>query len=286
MLRQLETILRTLLRQGDGTGGFRIFDPLAQLDGAGDDEAGIARALNAAFLIALAGPDHPAAERAERMLDEMGDSSRWAAVAGFYRKGIELIGKELATVCERDPDFADRLRGLAEWVGGQGNLLETSATQEKLWSVFFPEATNIRGREQQRVDALRQRRHVKITQLNANPIGDPARQILFTSNVLLTLPSASTEPGDFGFSAELTEQLRRACDEPQLFWYDHPIQIGVEPRANEVLHGLRGLQSALEFERDRGTVAADARLTCVLSVSVTHQGLQGLAKRYLGEEFA
>jgi hypothetical protein len=49
---------------------------------------------------------------------------------------------------------------------------------------------------------------------------------------------------------------------------------------------LRGLQSTLEFERDRGNVPCDARLTCILSVSVTHQGLQGLAKRYLVEEFA
>ena len=286
MFRQLATVLYTLLQRSEETGGAFIFDPVPQLDETRTDEPGIVQSLNAAFLIALAGPDHPAAERANRLLDQMAASSKWATVAGFYQKGIELIRQELVTVCEREPDFGDCLRGFAEWIATQDNLLETTATQERIWSVFFPEGTSIRHKEEQRVDALRQRRHVKITQLNTSPISHPTRQILFTSNVLLTLPAASTRPDQLGLSDHLTEQLRRACDEPQLFWYDHPIQIGVEPQANEVLYGLRGLQSALEFERDRGNVPCDARLTCILSVSVTHQGLQGLAKRYLVEEFA
>jgi len=286
MFRQLATILHALLRQSEETGGAFVFDPVPQLDETRTDEPGIVQSLNAAFLIALARADHPAAERANRLLDEMAASSKWAAIAGFYQEGIELIRQELVTVCEREQDFGDCLRGLAEWVATQDNLLETTATQERIWSVFFPEATSIRLKEEQRVEALRERRRVKITQLNDSPISDPARQILFTSNVLLTLPVASKRPDQLGLSDHLTEQLRRACDEPQLFWYDHPIQIGVEPQANEVLYGLRGLQSTVEFERDRGNVPCDARLTCILSVSVTHQGLQGLAKRYMVEEFS
>jgi hypothetical protein len=291
MFRQLATILHTLLQRSEETWGAFIFDPVPQLDETRTDELGIAQSLNAAFLIALTGADHPAAERANRLLDEMAASSKWATVkwatiAGFYQKGIEFIRQELATVCEREPDFGDRLRGLAEWIATPDNLLETTATQERIWSVFFPEGAGIRHKEEQRVDVLRQRRHVEITQLNNRPISHPTRQILFTSNVLLTLPAASIRLDQLGLGDHLSEQLRRACDEPQLFWYDHPIQIGVEPQANEVLHGLRGLQSTLEFERDRGNVPRDARLTCILSVSVTHQGLQGLAKRYLAEEFA
>ncbi|MEA1950742.1 MAG: hypothetical protein U9N87_05125 [Planctomycetota bacterium] len=286
MLKKLETVLCTLLQQSEETAGFCTFDPVRQLDETRTDGPGIVQSINAAFLIALAGSEHPDAERANRFLDDMAASSKWAAIAAFYRGGIELIRRELVTVCEGEPDFADRLRGLAEWVGKRENLLETTATQERVWSVFFPEGTNIRQQEEQRVEALRERRRVQITQLNLSPISDPARQILFTSNVLLTLPSASTRLDELVFSDHLADQLRRACDEPQVFWYDHPIQIGVGPQANEVLYGLRGLQSTLEFERERGTVPADARLTCILSVSVTHKGLQGLAKQYLAEEFA
>jgi len=286
MLRQLATILHTLLQRSEEPGGAFIFDPVPQLDETRTDEPGIVQSLNAAFLIALAGPDHPAAERANRLLEEMAASSKWATVAQFYQAGIELIRQELVTVSEQEPEFSDRLRGLAEWIATQDNRHDPTATQERIWSVFFPEGTRIRHNEEQRVNVLRQGRHVEVTQLNDSPISHPTRQILFTSNVLLTLPAASTRPNQLGLSDHLTEQLRRACDEAQLFWYDHPIQIGVEPQANEVLYGLRGLQSTLEFERDRGSVSRDARLTCILSVSVTHQGLQGLAKRYLVEEFA
>jgi hypothetical protein len=285
MFRQLVTILHALIQQSEATGEAFIFDPVPQLDETRTDEPGIAQSLNAAFLITLAGPDHPAAKRANTLLDKMAASPKWATVAGFYKKGIEAIRQELVTVCEREPDFGGRLRRLAEWIATQDILLDTTATQEGIWSVFFPEGAGIKHNEEQQVEVLRQRRHVKITQLKSSPISHPARQILFTSNVLLTLPAASTRPDQLGLSDHLTEQLRRAGDEPQLFWYDHPIQIGVEPKANEVLYGLRGLQSTIEFERDRGNVPGDARLTCILSVSVTHRGLQGLAKQYLVEEF-
>ncbi|KKM26175.1 hypothetical protein LCGC14_1587380, partial [marine sediment metagenome] len=116
MFRQLATILHVLLQQSEEAGGAFVFDPVPQLDETRTDEPGIVQSLGAAFLIALAGPDHPAAERANRLLDEMAASSKWAAIAGFYQEGIELIRQELATVCEREPGFGDCLRGLAEWV--------------------------------------------------------------------------------------------------------------------------------------------------------------------------
>ena len=285
MFENLATVIRSLLQPSEEAGGAFIFDPVPQLDETCTDEPGVVRSLNAAFLITIAGPDHPASERAKRLLDEIGTSSRWAAVAHFYRRGIELIRQELMTNCEREPEFGDCLQRLAEWVAEQDNLADRAETQERIWSVFFPEATGNRVTEKQRVDVLRERRKVKITQLNDGPISDPARQLLFTSNVLLTLPPAPKRLEQLGLSDHLTEQLRRAYDEPQLFWYDHPIQIGVEPQANEALYGMRGLQSAFEFERDRGNVPPNARLSCVLSVSVTHQSLHRLAKQYLIEEF-
>ncbi len=291
MLKQLATIVRSLFQPNVTQRGAFVFDPVSQFDTACTDDADVAqtdvpRALNAAFLIALAGPDHPSMEPALRLLDEMAASRKWSGVAGFYREGIELIRQELAETIASDSDFSDRFRELGEWITGQDDLCADDATQEKMWSVFFPEGAGIRGQQEQRTDELREKRHVTITQLNDDPISQPARQILFTSNVLLTLPTASTPLDQLGLSDPLTRKLRDACDEPQVFWYDHPIQIGVEPLANEVLYGLRGLQSTIEFERDRGNVSADDRLTCILSVSVTHQGLHGLAKQYLVEECA
>ncbi len=72
--------------------------------------------------------------------------------------------------------------------------------------------------------------------------------------------------------------------EPQLYWYDHPIHIGTPPKENEVLYGLRSLEASFDFELKRGNISEESRSTCVLSVSVTHKGLQKIAKKYLEEE--
>jgi hypothetical protein len=67
----------------------------------------------------------------------------------------------------------------------------------------------------------------------------------------------------------------------QKYWYDHPVQLGVSPDRNEILHGLRGLSQMLQFEKRRGTAGPKDRLDVVLSVSVTHPGLHDVAKPYI-----
>ena len=84
-------------------------------------------------------------------------------------------------------------------------------------------------------------------------------------------------------SETLKQNLHTISQEPQRYWYDHPIHIGVKPQNNELLYGLRGLAEALKFERERGSVAENAKITCLLSVSVTHQGLHETARPYIDE---
>ncbi len=55
MIERLESILSALFQPNDGEDNFSIFDPAVQLDEDRADPAGIAQALNAAFLILLAG---------------------------------------------------------------------------------------------------------------------------------------------------------------------------------------------------------------------------------------
>jgi len=285
MIEQFESIIFTLIQPKEEKGTFSILDPTGQLEEERTDNAGIARALNAAFLITLAGSMHPALERAERLLARMVDSSEWADTAKFYTNGIKVVHQEIETVCKQDPNFADRLKTLLAWVSNKENMNNTEETTEKIWSVFFPEANGIRSNKQERIKALREKRTVTITELNTTPITDPTRQILFTSNVLLTIPPSSKSPDGLPLSDDLKKKLIEITSEPQLYWYDHPIQVGVEPEKNEVLYGLRGLEEALEFERDRGNMPWDAKPICLLSVSTTHQGLQDITKTYLEEEF-
>lgn len=69
--------------------------------------------------------------------------------------------------------------------------------------------------------------------------------------------------------------------EDQLFWYDHPVQIGVEPGRNEILYGLHHLSESLLFEKKLKTAGKKDELTVILSASVTHEGLQGIVKEYI-----
>lgn len=286
MIKQFESIISALMQPEEEMNTFSIFDPACQFDEYRTDDVGIARALNAAFLIALAGDMHPAFEQAKRFLDNMINSPEWADTARFYTNGINLIHREIDSVCRHDPDFANRLKTLADWISDKETLNNAEEMEEKTWSVFFPEARGIRENKQEHLKTLREKRTVTIDELNNTPITDPAGQILFTSNVLLTTPPTSKSPDELPFSNHLKERLIETAREPQLYWYDHPVQIGVEPEKNEILYGLRGLEAAIEFERDRGNMSRNARITCVLSASVTHHGLHDIAKSCIEEEFA
>lgn len=286
MIGEFKSIISTLIQPKKEKDTFSIFDPTCQFDEERTDNIGIAQALNAAFLITLAGDMHPASERAKHFLSRMSNSSEWADVVKFYMNGTNLVHSEIESVCRHDPDFVDRLKNLSKWLSNKENLNNTKETTEKIWSVFHPEANSILANKEERVEALRTKRTVTITEPNTTPITDPVRQILFTSNVLLTIPPASKSPDELPLSNHLKEKLLEIAREPQLYWYDHPVQVGVEPEKNEVLYGLRGLEAALEFERNHGNMSRNTKLSCVLSVSTTHQGLQEIAKRCLEEEFA
>jgi len=285
MKEYFTSIIYTLIQPKREKDTFSIFDPTKQLDEKRTDNAGIAQSLNAAFLIALADPKHPESKRAKRFLTRMRDSSEWANIATFYLNGIGLVHREIEDVCKYDPSFSERLKTLSEWMSNNESLNKTEETIEKIWSVFFPEGNDILANKQKRIKTLRAKRTVTITKLNATPITDPAQQILFTSNVLLTIPSESESLNNLPLSDDLKGKLLKIISEPQIFSYDHPIRLGIDPEKTEVLYGLRGLETAFEFERDHGTMSCDAKPICVLSVSVTHRGLRNIAKSYLEELF-
>ena len=286
MLEDFQSIVYALIRPKEGEAFPIALDLTQQFDEERTDKAGVVQALNAAFLIVVAGQNHQAASSALGFLTRMAKSPEWRIAAEFYLSGIERTHHEIKTVCRLDQEFADRLKTVSTWLSNKENLTRSHEVTEYLWSVFFPEANSLRTHWSERSEELRKKRTVAITQLNETPITDPAREILFTSNVLLTLPPASQSLKTLPVSEDLKKMLRLAESEPQLYWYDHPIQIGVAPEKNEVLYGLRGLEDAIEFERIRGTASYDAKLTCLLSVSVTHSSLQTIARRYIEEEFA
>jgi hypothetical protein len=246
------------------------------------DRASTARSLNAAFLLAAAGPGHPRAGEAADHLARMADSGD--AVASFYREGLTLMDGEVRALAERDAAFADRLDELADYLAGDEAGGSVDELAERTWAVFFPEGTGIRGHEEERVEELRRRRTIKLTGTNPHALTDPARQVLFTANLLLTGPPTDRDIDELNLADEVKRGLRESEQQPQLFWYDHPIQIGVDPAASELLYGLRAVERGVAFEKSRGTMPARDRLRLVLSISTTHDALEGVARRYLTDE--
>ena len=73
MIEQFESILTALIQPNqDEKAAF--LGPVGQLDDRPADDAAMARALSAAFLITLAGSNHPAFDRANTLLAQMADS--------------------------------------------------------------------------------------------------------------------------------------------------------------------------------------------------------------------
>jgi len=279
-VHKLSEIVAAFISPRSEPGAMPLVDVGAQFTPG--DGASVARSLNAAFLLAAAGAGHPRAGEAGDYLARMADSGD--AVASFYREGLRRMDGEVRTLAERDAAFADRLDELADYVAGDGAGRSADELAERTWAVFFPEGTGIRGHEEQRVEELRRRRTIKLTGTNPHPLTDPAKQILFTANLLLTGPPADRDIDDLDLANEVKRGLHESKRQPQLFWYDHPVQIGVEPPASELLYGLRAVERGVAFEKSRGTMPAGDRLRLILSISTTHDVLEGVARRYLHDE--
>ncbi len=261
-----------------GPGGPADVDAASRLDGPVGPGA-----VNAAFLAALCGPQHPSHERALNLLSRACRDPDWGDAARLYLRGLDLIQSELRERRARDRGFAGRLADLDRLLSSS-RARDPRAVAEGMWAVFCPEAAGILGNESRRVRELRERRRVTITRASDSPVLDPGRELLFTSNVLLTVPPGGSPAFMERLSPELRAKVEPVLEEPQQYWYDHPVPVGVEPGGNEILYGLRGLDRAMAFEKARGTLAADSRPVCILSVSVTHAGLQRAAKDYIRGE--
>ncbi len=233
----------------------------------------------AAFLIVLSGPDHPLADRARAMIEEE-PGEAGAGLVGLLRAGVQAVQAEIAELLLADPEFGSTLEAAASVLAGAEP--DRPAATEAAWSVLYPEATGLLGDVDGSIAALRRRRLVEIEQLNPRPIVDAAREVLFTSNVLLGLPLETSDGRDPEMDPLVAAAVARSRAAGQRYWFDHPIPIGVAPAANELLHGLRGLDAAMRAER-AGPDGRRPRLTCLLSVSVTHVELREVAQRYIEE---
>ena len=191
-----------------------------------------------------------------------------------FRSGVPLVHHEYNSLASHERSGAfHHLHSLLN------NSRISPELIEALHGAFFPEALH------PDIPELRRRRQVKITRPVPDPLTSPAREILFTSNVLLSPPREPAEPAD-PETRRIIRRAAEAAEEPQLYWYDHPVPLGVPIENDEVLYGLCGLSEALRSEVTRGGAGAADTLRICLSVSVTHKGLHAQARPWLKARLA
>jgi len=247
------------------------------------DDYSIAGTLNAAFLIGLCGEAHSQSKNALRFLESFKDDPGWGQTVRFYLEGLDLVLSEIEDRCFADKGFAEELNGLYLWLINEGEVKDYDQTINRIWKIFFPEGLSLRDNRSrdENIKLLREKRKIRISRLNPSPISDPVNQILFTSNILITAPGNPHTLDNLNISTENRQKLKQVIREGQVWWYDHPVPVDMAFENSEILHGLDGLDRAVEFEKENGTAGKDDRLNCVLSVSVTHHGLRNIAKNYL-----
>jgi hypothetical protein len=277
MKQKLEAVIRYIVDDKDLT----ETNIPEQFGSSEDNRAGSAKKINAAFLILLSGESHPLHSQAVQYMHALKSDPALLPMVEFYLQGIKRINIEILHLCSEDAEFRQNLDALCLWTANPENREDRQETVEKIRSVFFPEGTGLCERRSDKINELRSRRTINITKLNPAPIINPAKEILFTSNILLTIPPASKEIQDLPLEETLKEVLKEIVQEEQLYWYDHPIPMGILLENNEAVYGLEQLDRAIEFEKLHGSLEQNTKVVCALSVSVTHKGLQKIAKEYL-----
>jgi hypothetical protein len=239
------------------------------------------KALNNAFLEALSGKSTPI----DNFYKKYKDSADHGSIVRFYTEGLKLIRQELESIIISDSEFAKRLHDVSGWCTDRGQEADISDLADQVWRVFFPEAVGIDKDAKKSIAELREKRSVRVTKLNDNPVKSPLNDMIFTSNVLLTVPSDGKKLEELGLNPSVEKIIKQSMSDKQLYWYDHPIQIGVESDKNEVLYGMRALNEAVAYEKENSSASPDKKLTCILSASVTHEMLHQIAQHYLEDEF-
>lgn len=214
-------------------------------------------------------------------MEEMENNLLWNRIASFYREGLCLLTDEFKDFCTSSGGA--EVTEIIQMIKSKN--ASPDMLQEGLWKLFHPEAVGILENKEAQTKSLRERRKIYISRLNPAPIKDVPGEVLFTANALLTVPPPGKSFEELDIKPNLRSALEEAMVEGQHFWYDHPVQIGVEPERNEILYGLRNLSEALLYEKNLENVEKDKELTCVLSASVTHEGLHPIVKEYMEWEF-
>ena len=246
----------------------------------------IAQKVNAAFLILLTEENDEYIKKALKFLLNVYKKEQWNKLIRFYIEGLLEIIKEIDAYKNVNRSLLDNINRFANELKNATEPIEHKEFYRQLQKIFFPEGAELwdEYRWAEQLENLRKKRMVTITKLNPNPITQPAKEILFTSNILATIPINAKGIAKLKIDEKFKEKLLRIINEKQKYWYDHPIPVGIQPEQNEVIYGLRGLNEMVRFEKEQGNIEKNDKISCVLSISTTHDGLHDFIREYFESE--
>lgn len=259
------------------------FNAIKDFNPQAENEEEILKSLNICFLILLSGNKNSSYKAAKEFLNKIKKDKRFSLFVDFYSNGTKLVSDEINALSKKDIAFNENIEELNKLSSESHNYEQIV---DHFWSVFFPEGNNLLSAEsrKEKVSQLRLLRKVDIIEPNKFPIKNPSKELLFTSNILLTKALDKNNEGVLNLSENLKNKLNNIDNENQKYWYDHPIPLGIPIEQNEIIYGLSGLSKMLQFEKEKGNAQKDEKLNCVLSVSVTHEGLHTIAKEYIDNQ--
>ena len=101
----------------DGSGGTRLPDPSDQINPGDGSRAETARALNAAFLITLAGPGHRLFWEADVLFEKIIRTEEGSQLGRYYQRGRSAIWREIEPLGSDAPQLDEILAALALALG-------------------------------------------------------------------------------------------------------------------------------------------------------------------------
>ncbi len=121
----------------------------------------------------------------------------------------------------------------------------------------------------------------QLSNLESNPRPIEPTEVVLQFNALYTVPETIPE----GLPGELAEEGRRVMRDPgkKIADYDHPVHLFDSGKSHELESCLSELDEEIAFEKERGVLPQDYRVPILLSVSVTHEGIDELAGKWIHE---
>ena len=152
------------------------------------------------------------------------------------------------------------------------------ASKENVWDEFCVTANSASNDPEAMFDEIQRRRVLRDICPAQKSLRDPSTELLLTSNILVSPP---LDPGSIEVPEQFRKPIRKFFDRQQDYWYDHPIPMDATDEENEIIYGLKNLDAAIAIEHSRGSLGSRPKIDLVLSLSVTHNGMEELAKQYV-----